>query len=57
MGWGTKVCSNRFGHMTNMAAMPIHGKIVKNLLRNQKVDDLETLYVVSYAQVLPSLFK
>ena len=23
---GTKVCSRRLGHMTNMAAMPIYGK-------------------------------
>ena len=23
---GTKVCSNGFGHMTKMAAMPIYGK-------------------------------
>ena len=29
---GTKVCSNGPGHMTNMAAMPIYGKNLKNLL-------------------------
>ena len=29
--------------MTNMAAMPIYGKNLKNLLlQNQKTDDLET---------------
>ena len=36
---GTKICSNGPGHSTKMAAMPIY---VKNLLRNQKADDLET---------------
>ena len=31
--------------MTKMAAMPIYGKNLKNLLRgNQKADDLETWY-------------
>ena len=31
--------------MTKMAAMPIYGKILKNLLlRNQKADDLESCY-------------
>ena len=40
--------------MTKMAVMPIYGK---NLLRNQKADDLETWYAASGAQVLPNLFK
>ena len=32
--------------MTNMAATPIYGKNLKNLLlQNQKTDDLETWYV------------
>ena len=50
---GTKVCSNGPGHMTKMAAMPIYGKNLKKfLLRNQKVDDLETWYaVLKYYQV------
>ena len=40
---GTKVCSNCPGHMTKMAAMPIYGKNIKNLLlRNQKADELES---------------
>ena len=44
--------------MTQVAAMPIYGKKLKNLLlRNQKADDLETLYAALGAQVLPSLFK
>ena len=54
---GTKVCSKGPGHMTKMAAMPIYGKNLKNLLWNQKVDDLETWYAASGAQVLPNLFK
>ena len=40
---GTKLCSNGPGHMTEMAAMPIYGKTLKNLLlQNPKPDDLET---------------
>ena len=40
---GTKVCSNGQGHINKLAAMPIYGKNLKNLLlRNQKADDLET---------------
>ena len=39
---GRKVCSNSPGHMTNMAAMPIHGKsLYKSLLLNQWIDCLE----------------
>ena len=38
-----KVYINGTGHMTKMAAMPIHGKTFKNLLlQNQKSYDLET---------------
>ena len=29
---GKKICSNDLGHMTNMAAMHIYGKNLKNLL-------------------------
>ena len=54
---GTKVHSNGPGHMTNMAALPIHGKNRKNLLENQKADGLETWYAASGARVLPSLLK
>ena len=40
---GTKIRSNGPGHMTKMAAMPIYGKNLKNLLLwNQKADDLES---------------
>ena len=47
---GTKVCLNGPGHKTKMAAIPIYGKNLKNLLlRNQKADDLETLYATSSA--------
>ena len=55
---GTKVCSNGPGHMTKLAAMPIYGKNLKNLLLwNQKADDLETWYASSGARVLLSLLK
>ena len=54
---GKKVCSNGLGHMTKMAAMPIYGKTLKNLLFwNQKADALETWRAVSGARVLPCLF-
>ena len=44
--------------MTKMAAMPIYGKNLKKyILRNQKIDDLETWYAALSAQVLPNLFK
>ena len=33
---GTKVCSNGPGHMTKMAAMPIYGKNLKNLLQKKR---------------------
>ena len=39
--------------MTNMAAMPMYGKNLKNLpLQNQLTDDLETWGVASSMQVL-----
>ena len=35
-GIGMKIYTNKLGHMTNMAAMPIYGKNLKNfLLQNQ----------------------
>ena len=55
---GMKINSNELGHMTNMAAMPIYGKNLKNLLlQNQLTDDLETWYVALCMWVLPILFK
>ena len=54
---GTKVYSNGPGHMTNMAAMPIYGKNLKNLfLWNKKVSDDEYWYAALGTRVLPSLF-
>ena len=37
--------------MTKMAAMPIHGKNLKNLFQNQKSYDLETWHVASGTQL------
>ena len=55
---GKKNCSNGLGHMTNMAAMPIYGKNLKNLLlQNQQTNDLETWYVASCMGVVPKLFQ
>ena len=55
---GTKIYINGLGHMTQMAAMPIYGKTLKNLLlQNQKAYDLETWHVASGTQVLQSLYK
>ena len=53
--WGgrTKVYINGPGHMTKMAAMPIYGKKLKNLLlQNQKAYDLETWHVALRTQAL-----
>ena len=47
-----------FGHMTKMAATPIYGKKpFKNILQNQKADDLGTWYVALGMWSLPSLYK
>ena len=58
---GTKFHYNGLGQMTKMAVMPIYGKNLKkkkkNLLWNQKVDDLESWYAALGTRVLPSLFK
>ena len=51
---GTKVCSHGPGHKTNMAALPSMVKTFKNLLWNQKADDLESWYSASGTRVLPS---
>ena len=38
-----KIYTNELCYMTNMAAMPIYRKNLKNLLlQNQETDDLET---------------
>ena len=55
---GTKLYINGPGHMTKMAARPIYGKLLKNLLfQNQKSYDLETWHVASGTQALQSLYK
>ena len=55
---GMKIYTNEFGHMTNMVAMRIYGKNLKNLLlQKQYTDDLETWYVALSMQVLQRLFK
>ena len=51
---GTKVCSHGPGHKTNMAAMSSMVKTFKNLLWNQKADDLESWYSAWGTRVLPS---
>ena len=53
-----RIYTNELGHMTNMAAIPIYGKTLINLLlQNQLTNDLETWYVASCMGVLPKLFK
>ena len=55
---GTKVCINGQGHMTKMAATPIYGKNLKNLLlQNRRADFHETWYVASGTPAHHSLFK
>ena len=50
---GTNFYINGPGHMTKMAAMPIYGKNLKNLLlQNQKSYDLETWHIASGTQAL-----
>ena len=45
---GTKVWSTGLGHMTNMSAMPVYDKNLKNhLLWNQNADDLESWYSIT----------
>ena len=53
-----KIYINELGHMTNMAAMPVYGKNLKNLLpQNQYTYDHETWYVALSMQVLPRMYK
>ena len=55
---GTKVCSNSLGHLTRWPPRLYMVKTLKKLLlQNQNADDLESWYVASGAQILPSLFK
>ena len=55
---GTKVCINGPGHMTKMAAMPIYGKNLKNLLlQNRQANFHEIWYVASGTPARHSLYK
>ena len=50
---GTKVYINGPGHITKIAAMPIYGKTLKNLLlQNRKSNELETWHVALVTHVL-----
>ena len=53
----TKVYKNGPGHMTKMAAMPIYGKNLLNILQDHKSNDLETWHAASGTQALQSLYK
>ena len=46
-----KIDTNEFCLMTNMTAVPIYGKNLKNLLQNQLTNDLETLYIALFVQM------
>ena len=54
---GMKICINELDHMTKMAATPIRGEKLKNLLQNKWNDGLKNWYVVLGTRVLPRLFK
>ena len=54
---GMEVTPNGLGHMTKIAPCPYMVKMFKNLLLNQKADDLETWYESFGTQVLPNLSK
>ena len=58
MEGGSKVCINGPGHMTKLAATPIYGKTLKNLLlQYQRADFHETWYVASGTTAHHSLYK
>ena len=48
---------NNLGHMTKMAAMPIYGKNLNNLLRNRLTDFNETWHEALMAKVLQCMYK
>ena len=53
-----KIHTNEFGHMTNMAAMPIYGKNLKKSSTPEAIDQwLETWCVALSMRLLPRLFK
>ena len=52
-----KIYWHNAGHITKMAAMPIYGKNLKNLLRNRWTDFHETWYVALVTPACHSLFK
>ena len=52
------VCSNGLAQLKKMAVMPIYGEKLENfLLKNQESCKIESLYVASSTQDLPTLFK
>ena len=57
--WLAKTYTNCYGHMTNMATMPIYGKNSLNhfLLWNQKAIGFGTWYVALGMWALPGLHK
>ena len=57
MGWGNESLFKRSWSHDKMATLPYMVKTLKNLLQNQKADDLETWYAAAGARVLLSLFK
>ena len=55
---GTNVYTNYPCHMTKMAAMPIYGKPLQNLLlRNELTDFNETWHEVSMTHVLRGIYE
>ena len=50
------ICSNDFAPLNKMAAMPIYGKTLKNLLL-QNQESFEAACIAMRTQVLPNLFK
>ena len=49
--------SNGSAPSNKIAALPIYGKTLKNLLQNQENFGAESWYIASGTQGLPSLFK
>ena len=48
------IWSNGFAPLNKMAAMPIYGKTLKNLLKNQESFEAESWYVASGTPSLPN---
>ena len=54
---GFKICANGQGPLIKMAAMPIYGKTLKNLLQNKQSFWAESWNIASRTRGQPNLFR